>query len=316
MTSRGRTSSRPGMTLIELLVVIGIIALLVGLLLPAVQTAREAAHRIRCANNLKQLGLATHVYEATWGSFPMLLTPGTLMSTQSVLLPYLELMPLYNAINFDIRTGRLSALPRGNATAARQAVDVFLCPSDPVPVNSPYAINTYRVNAGVCRLCDDAGPGAFGSLHTTRAADFHDGLSNTLAFSEKPVGSGEGGVYSPFRDWFRTPSPSPFTADAWVATCALRRPDLASVYLDAGGSWMIFGAKYTWFFTLLGPNSRIPDCGEIGVDNGIGVFAARSYHPGGVNAALADGSVRWFTSGIAPMTWRGLGTRAGGEIEP
>ena len=77
---------------------------------------------------------------------------------------------------------------------------------------------------------------------------------------------------------------------------------------------MIPGAIYTYFYTSAPPNSRVPDCGMSAINDGLGIYAARSYHPGGVNAAMADGSIRWFTSGTNVTMWRSLGTRAGQEI--
>ena len=328
-------ASRRGFTLIELLVVIGIIALLVGLLLPAVQASREASRRARCANNLKQVMLATHAFEAVNGGFPPSQFWGRpyrttdhtvgLFAIHCRLLPFLEQTDLYNSINFSLPSGGLGGLEIYHHTAATSAVNAFLCPSDPNTRSGPLSPNSYRACIGLGDTYRPNGKtlaihneGAFipeldgtDRVHL-RLSEISDGLSNTLAFSEKPIGSGVTGTYSPFRDWsFAGRVNFPVTADQWVDICT----HLASVdpQLDAGASWMMPGAMYTHFYASAPPNSLVPDCGQalLGVE---GIFSARSYHPGGVNAAMADGSVRWFSSGTQMMLWRALGTRAGGEV--
>ncbi|GIW86275.1 MAG: prepilin-type N-terminal cleavage/methylation domain-containing protein [Isosphaeraceae bacterium] len=316
-----RSRTRGGVTLIELLVVLGIVGILVGLLAPAVQGAREAARRARCSNNLRQMGLAMQGYETAWGVFPpsplvqmiaYLPNHASHASAHVSLLPYIELQPLYASINFqsefihplDLRFGP-------NTTAASTVVATFLCPSDPRATRRSLAPVSYRANHGLCINC--RGEGSF-DYRGVRAAAFRDGLSNTLAFSEKPVGSGGTGRYSPFRDWLDVlPKPAPDTADAWLLTCASQtETDLAQ--LDAGATWLLAGAIYTDFFTSAPPNSRVPDCGHGALASGEGVFAARSFHPGGVNSLRMDGSVRWVGQAIDIALWRGMGTRSDGEI--
>ncbi len=327
---RHRTRSRrigwTGSTLIELLVVVAIVGLLVALLLPAVQAAREAARRAQCASNLRQIGLALHSYEGSFGGFP----PSALfmdvpfsgkrvaaLSPQAMLLAHLEQGSLFNAINTSLPGVVLADISPGNATAARQSVAVFLCPSDPYIRAEPYGAVSYRANTGACVGCDEERRGAFEGLRGNGAiSSFLDGLSNTLAFSEKPIGSRGG--YSPFRDWLDvTGTVFPRTADGWIDACSrARETDQMPARFDAGRTWLLPGALYTHFFTSVPPNRAIGDCGSWSVNIGIGVFAARSYHPGGVNAAMGDGSVRWFTSAVDTSVWRALGTRDGGEIVP
>ncbi len=318
---------RRGFTLIEVLVVLGVIALLVALLLPAVQQARESARRTQCVNNLKQLGLALHAFEAGHGGFPPAVSSDwppnggrgvDYFSPHSVLLPHLEQASLYQAINFETQCLRTEDLDRENATAARQALAEFVCPSDSDP-SGPHGVNSYRANLGlhVSHVVNGsfwpANDGAFVfDRPILPLSAFRDGLSNTLAFAEKPVGSGEG-RYQPFRDWLLVPGAGG-TADQSYAACS-RLSTAQGAQLDGGRTWLLAGAIYTGFFTSAPPNSRVPDCGDPS-SNGSGLFAARSYHPGGVHAALCDGSVRWFPSTIDPVTWRGLGTRAGGEPPP
>ncbi len=324
---------RHGFTVIELLVTVGIIGLLASLLLPAVQASREAARRVHCANNLRQLGVAAHSYESAWGMFPpapMAFRVSTAprrgiayFSAQTGLLAQLEQVPLYNSINFSVPTGSLTdiASQGANLTAASQLVGSFVCPSDWAAYAAPYGPSNYRANAGICGYCEDGRmDGAFAHGGTTPAS-FVDGLSSTIAFSEKLVGGANPGAFAPDRDWINAfknlQSPLSISADGWVAYCAQRSfpSDLVAVKLDAGRSWMLGGCVYTEFLVSAPPNSQVPDCGKQAA-GGVGVFTARSLHPGGVNAAIADGSVHFFKNGINIQLWRALGTRGGGELVP
>ncbi len=196
---------RKGFTLIELLVVIAIIAVLIALLLPAVQAAREAARRISCTNNLKQMGLGLHNYESTNGAFPpcTILVYSSLTATKPVwqgswsvnarIAPFMELGPLYNAINFS---GTYSDPP--NTTVAFTPVKFFFCPSDPGPLrddatllNTGDATASYGQVVGDWYVWANGGPvnrSAFGPNFSRTLAQFTDGLSNTLAASEGYIG--------------------------------------------------------------------------------------------------------------------------------
>lgn len=316
-----RLSFHRGVTLIELLVVVSIVAIVTGLALPAVQAARAAARRVYCGNNLKQVALGLSAYEATWGLFPpkalVHALPNGLIShasVQSAILPYMEFGATYNAINF--RTPFLLAddLGSSNATASRMMISTFICPDDAVASRGgPF--NSYRANVGTCTGCyPDVDDGLFIALHGTRLGSIQDGLSNTLAFAEKPVGS-QDGPYSPFRDWIWKPLPPDRSRGSdWIPICSsLTRADIVSARRDAGATWLLAGASYTHFFVLTPPNSRVADCGDF-MDAGRGVFSARSYHVGRVACAMADGSVHWVTPSITPKVWTALGTRYGGEL--
>lgn len=329
-----RLGSR-GVTLVELMVVLGIIGILLGLLLPAVQGARESARRAQCANNLGQLIRACHAFEAGHGGFPPAYQWGRpyvigevktrLFTTQCLLLPYLDQATLYQSINFDLPSGSSVWIEQFQSTAAAHRVQVFLCPSDPRRLAGSLGPNTYRACTGL----GDRTPGGFGAMNAAseglfapdmgfdpprgvRLGEVRDGLSQTLAFSEKPIGSGTQATYHPFRDWSMYRGGDPLSPDEWMTACS----GLAEIdpRLDAGLSWMIPDATATHFFASAPPNARVVDCGNPGLGLGVGIFAARSYHPGGVNAAMADGAVRWFGSGTAVRVWRALGTRAGGEV--
>ncbi len=326
---RFRGRHRTGFTLIEMLVVIGILLIVIGLTLPAVQSAREAARRSACANNLRQMASALAHFEADHGAFPsatryQYIGPTRYQfsdtSVHATLLPYLEEQPLFSSINFMIPFQEPDNLTAENMTAATRSVAVFLCPSDPYQDADPLGCNSYRANMGlgdwtIVPVGNPPQPGkqyvesgAFTVNGTpVPASSFRDGLSNTISLSEKSIGSGAGS-YSSIRDWIDVaPTPIPVSADDWVAVCT---ESYASQQgrTSAGRGWMFYGAVYTSFMLSAPPNSRIPDCGILS-GNGMGVFAARSAHPGGVNAAMADGSVRWFASGVNPAVWRSLGTR-------
>ncbi len=331
-----RRSTRPGFTLIELMVVIGIISILVGLLLPAVQAARESARGLQCANNLKQMISATHSFAATHGGFPPAVgqlpkpagdqRPDTVLSIHCALLPYLDQQALYDSINFAAPLGSDLSNELYQMTAAAARVATFLCPSDPWrhAANAP-GPTSYRGCTGVestRRIGDRAYTrfderGAFFSGEVALPfAEFRDGTANTVAFSEKPIGSGARGTYSSERDWISRWFPGEGSADEWVALCSglhLTEPRIEIRY-DSGASWLVFLEQCTLFLASAPPNPPVPDCGTEGHVPADGVFAARSYHPGVVNAAMADGSVRRISSSISTPTWRALGTRSGGEV--
>jgi len=323
-----------GFTLIELLVVIAIIAVLIALLLPAVQSAREAARRIQCTNNLKQIGLALANYESAQGALPpsvVLAKDGSGFwsngwSTQSRILPFLEQGSVFNATNFT-----LSYKMPDNTTVSAIAFGAFICPSEvrPEPKVSPgknYAVANYNANMGDWYVFGGLGApgnrGAFGANRSRRLADFTDGLSNTVVFSE--VRTYQGVLVDCALPNVKEPGSIPLpSADPYVAA-----PEYQSgggTYKFAHAEW-VDGAVYESGFTTAWPPNKVivggPDNIDIDISTpnekvGGPTYAAitsRSYHPGGVNSLLGDGSVRFFKSTIDGRTWRALGSVAGGEV--
>ncbi|MEW4569597.1 DUF1559 domain-containing protein [Tautonia sp. JC769] len=332
MTSPRENTRRPGFTLVELLVTVGIISVLVGLTLPAVQSAREAARRARCADRQRQLIQAVHAFEAAHNGLPsaatdhipLHLAPGWFVrgSIFVALLPHLEQVALSQALNFEVPA--VDLVPPANVTAATRTLDVLLCPSDPYTDADPYGCTNVRANVGlnehrrvpsirggVSMELIDTGPFSQNGL-LRRVSEIRDGLSNTLAFSEKSVGSG-GGRFDPSRDWISVIGRYNYeaSADEWIGLCSGLGPEsTAQGQTNGGRAWLLDLPVYSAFFPSVPPNSPVPDC-SLGPYQGI--RAARSGHPGGVNAAMADGSVRWFADSIDQQTWRALGTRSGGE---
>jgi prepilin-type N-terminal cleavage/methylation domain-containing protein/prepilin-type processing-associated H-X9-DG protein len=328
-----------GFTLVELLAAIAIIGLLAAMLVPAVQSARETARRSACANHLRQLGLALHQYESIVGSFPPFRTMSVLpyfgstspyivndISVQTVLLPQIEQKPLYDSINFSIPCFLEPAPPYypQNGTAAHVFIDVFLCPSDTLTAQQVYGPISYRANAGVCGDCA-MGPfstpiaqssGLTSGLFTLRGvspAAVGDGLSNTLAFAEKLVGTPNGSEFDPRRDWLdvsgQPPAGTALTVSQWIQLCEqpfLRKPGFGT----SGSSWLLGDNAATLFYVAAPPNPTVGDCAT----HLSGVFSAGGMHPQGVNASMADGSVRFVGQSIEVGVWRALGTRAGGEL--
>jgi prepilin-type N-terminal cleavage/methylation domain-containing protein/prepilin-type processing-associated H-X9-DG protein len=356
------SSGGRGFTLIELLVVIAIIAVLIALLLPAVQAAREAARRIQCTNNLKQLGLALHNYLSAAGSFPL---GGTVAmgygaeqnwgvwSAQSLLLPYLEQGPLYNAANFAV-TPNLSPTDVGalmNSTVFNANIAAFLCPSDGIAGTAASAVsnnNNYFGSIGTTTYPSaqsstgifSPGTSAAGSgvakptpVHLAFSINsVTDGTSNTVAFAEGAVGDQT--HFTPFRDGIAWTNSGAYyqTTDAWsrqsyiiagIQKCSQMwstRQDAATPE-DKGWRWASAYTGHSLFNTIVPPNSPTapwsgcrPDCGP-GCQVGDGQYEnATSLHPGGCNVTFADGSVRFVKSSVAMNIWWSLGTKAGGEI--
>jgi prepilin-type N-terminal cleavage/methylation domain-containing protein/prepilin-type processing-associated H-X9-DG protein len=306
MNTSRRPNDRRAFTLIELLVVIAVLAVLVALLLPAVLAAREAVRRIRCVNNLKQIGLGAANYESSYGAFPPLFMdrrdptrPGVSVSDASPflrLLPYTEGSALYAAYNMSF-----AALDTSNLTVVCSGVGTYQCPSDPSvtsPVNLASTIgNTSTTYAAQFGYYSPLPPGtwglqftsyaavsgayplgtslagiyqAFASAPATTIAQVTDGLSSTLAFSESTV------AWLP-QDYRNA---SGLVNDGW----ALANLGVTNAFAPDPGRYMLTTNPSTAFFAGI---------------------SASSMHPGGANCAFADGSVRFIKDTISSWPMNG-----------
>ena len=328
-----RPRSRRGFTLIETTVVIGILCILASLLLPAVQSAREAARRAQCASNLHQLGSATQNYVTTFDCFPAnslgrgtFDQPQTFYSAHLRLLPYLDQRPLYDATNFmagtfpetwNITWPQADAVNSLNSTVQRTGIAMFLCPSDGGPFDA-IGVN-YRGNAGVgpdgwtSAEHPDSGNGLLPEFYPVRPANAPDGLAHTALFSERLRGSG-GPTANLERDAFNLGVLASTADDLILAARAVARPGNNFFFARHGNSWFWAGRDHTLYNHAQTPNGTIPDVLYANDPTPQGMTTPRSHHPGGVNLLMGDGSVRFVTETIALAPWRGLGTRNGNEL--
>ncbi len=337
--TRGASAAK-GFTLVELLVVIAIIGILIALLLPAVQAAREAARRMACSNNMRQLALAMHNHESSFRKFP----PSILMDgrsyrwcAQARALPFLEETTVYDGIDFsqDYHLVGLDGTVHASEDAAKDAgllkatrIEVLMCPSearDEVRLDDQgrprdYPIN-YAVNCGPWKVFDPAdgsdGDGAFVPNKGNPASRFSDGLSNTLMLSEVKA-------YQPYvRDGGGGQADPPSLP---AEVCGLGGNEKTSGHTE----W-IDGRTHQAGFTATFPPNTAVECSfgdgvadidynssRVGVSDNQVTYAAvtaRSYHAGGVvNTALMDGSVQSISSDMNRDVWRAMSTRSGGEV--
>lgn len=342
---------RRGFTLIELLVVIAIIAVLISLLLPAVQAAREAARRAQCTNNLKQVGIALHNYHSALNSFPVgflfpqnnQVYPGIpalhyRWSALAQLTPYLEQTNVYNALNMNwpIAPGPAPVLGTppwtpfpANVTCECSRVGFFLCPSDSTepPTTLPGGLRSgpsnYQfstgdgapgsLNPGDAGLMVQAnGPFILGRPHSI--ASITDGSSGTVAAAEQLLGPAGGGASTQNG---LTPLPRDVRRAAAIGSTPLSDDGCASPSgwrLDKGYGWWDGDYRTTLYNHYLTPNAKAYDCWQSSPPHNPAIKAARSNHPGGVNALFCDGHVAFAKDSINVATWRSLGTRNGGEV--
>ena len=319
MFNSPRRIPRRGFTLIELVVVMAVIAILVGLLLPAVQQTREAARRIDCSNNLKQLGLAAQNFHDVKGHFPPGIgyfppADGVFGTYQFHLLPYLDQDDLYNSalgpVSFPPPVGTTTVLYPGNNDVYSQPVKVFLCPSDP-SVGSDGVVMINGVSFGaLCYPCNaliSAQKNPPGPQGKTRIADIRDGLSNTILHAEKYARCSNTTMAPPFQDGG--------TAWAYCASVFFpwlpppMDPPVKAFY----PGFCIPGLAGRGAPDVVGPRSKFqvqptPFLGNCDPTR------ASTPHSGGILVGLADGSVRTLNPSISGTTWWAAVTPSGGEV--
>ena len=324
-----------GFTLVELLVVIAIIGVLVALLLPAVQAAREAARRMQCSNHLRQITLALHNYESTYRCFPA----STIVNLQynstgnnlawgvhGRILSFLEQGNLYDRVDINQPWDHQLAIDSLD-------IPVYSCPSDaregelrdPGGGRAKLYPTTYGFNMGTWFVYDPktgrGGDGAFYPNSHLPMAAFSDGTSNTVVASEVRA----------WQPYTRNGGP-PATAIPMDATAAAAIVSSGGQYKNTGHTeWPDGRVHHTGFTATLTPNTEVPymakgtmvsadyNSWQEGKDGSAGrptfaIITARSYHPGIVQAAFVDGSVRSIAETIELTTWRSLATRAGREV--
>jgi prepilin-type N-terminal cleavage/methylation domain-containing protein len=341
----GRSIRSRGFTLIELLVAIAIISVIIALLMPAVQQAREAARRAQCKNNLKQLGLALHNYAGTHGSLP----PASVIanvggrtvwngwSTHGRILPLVEHAATYNSINFEHSYDHLS-----NTTTAIQNLKLFICPSEPNSKPASHTFSGVPVTVGVTNYGWNMGTwhvwgGLTGNQRTQapfsvnssiKERDFADGLSNSIVAAEVKA----------YQQYFRdctglstrfTPTtfPGPHDDPYAVAPEYMNGAGCNSTLRDTGHTeWPDGHVHQTGFTTAWTPNKKIESQSPARFDIDItglreagmvgptySAITSRSHHNAGVHVLLGDGSVRFVGDSINAAAWRAAGTIAGGE---
>ncbi len=323
----------------ELLVVIAIIGILVAMLLPAVQSSREASRRISCVNNMKQLGIAMHNYLAANGHFPsgsiskanpeQNRAPHTMYrwSALALITPFMENQAAHDAINFDLPMYDYPSLvpTEENVPGIRIIIPEFLCPSDQqIRVEEDFGPTNYAVSVGVglgteeFQFVDKGTPfeadGLFAVNSKIRAGQISDGLSKTAMASESVLGQPtDGAGHDPVYDY--KSGIYPITEGGCNAANGWNSLN------PRGFSWANGEFRCTLYNHFFLPNSEEFDC--IGAPLGFfnpsktwtpyGWKAARSLHPGGVNVAMADGSVRFVHDSIREEVWHASATIAGEE---
>ncbi|MCY2988295.1 MAG: DUF1559 domain-containing protein [Planctomycetota bacterium] len=325
---------RKAFTLVELLVVIAIIGILVALLLPAIQAARESSRRTQCGNNAKQLALSFQNYHDIYRKLPRYAmqsknAAGTCgqwqgFSAHTMLLPYIEQQAVWDDVQqqYNLATDLNAGWTSGFFTTVRRTpISTYRCPSD---IASKFGADTGNNNYPVCAgpsyaVWSGLAPGVFSRDVETTYADILDGTSTTIMVGENILGDNDNATYS-IADVVR--------AQAWAGT-TLNPTDaqlaaygqqclggIASHWSHSGQNWISPMFTHSVFNTIAPPNWLFPtcmNCTGCGSMDSDGAWPARSRHPGGCNHGMADGSVRFITNNVNLQTYQALGSKSGGE---
>jgi prepilin-type N-terminal cleavage/methylation domain-containing protein len=318
-----RTIPRRAFTLIELLVVISIIGILIGMILPAVLDAREAANRVRCTNNLKQLGVAAHSFNVMYDHLPPGIgyyptpTNGVFGTSWFHLLPYLEQRNLYDdalgLLDLPAPDGPTMVRYPGNNSVYSRTVAVFLCPSDSsvgpggkVMINGvPFGATSYGSNSMLTAARATQQGRAPGPQGKTCLSEITDGLSNTILYAEKYARCSNTTMAPAFRDggsaWAYCTSPAfPWLPPPMNQPLKGFQPGFAIAALPNFGAPNAIGSG-SKFQVQPRPDNCDPT-------------RASTPHAGGIQVGLVDGSVRTLTRGMSSDTWWHAVTPSGGEI--
>lgn len=317
-------NTRAGFTLIEICVVVAIIGVLIAILLPAVQQAREAARRITCSNNLRQLGVALHNFHSSHQRFP----PGRgdpipgVFSAHAYLLQDLEQASLRQSIDFQQAPTTFSVAGgvvydgTANLPAAKARLSVLQCPSDPLARGVPgseFGSTNYAANAGTGlkqygSLTD--GDGVFFKGSRVGLRDITDGSTNTVAMSERLNGPGAQSSGPLESDVQRLMLEIPGGNDTTPDVCS--SAGSGNCYRERGAKWILGNYGNTLYNHYYSPNDTTWDCMNLQQQKAL--TSARSLHPGGVTVLLCDGSVRFASDSIDLAVWQAIATRQSGEV--
>ncbi len=319
-----------GLTVIDLVISLSLVGILLSLVIPAILRSIERSRQITCRSNLRQVGMAAQQHVSTRRSFPFSSTAWSDGGEiRGALSPHQALMAFIDRNMFDQidradpfhpawENSPVSFVSASNRSLANVSPGIFRCPSDSVPPGG----TSYRANLGISvqilppsvSVESNSQRGAFVNGRAVFPAEFSNGLSNTVLFSERVAGDLTPPHYDAFRDSFEVPGAAGFTTETMNNACRQNASwNPAKEFSFSGSTWLLGGYSHTWYNHVRPPNSRDPDCaiGSGFVDGGPSIVTARSFHGSGVNVTLADGSSRFVAETIAVHIWQAMGTRNG-----